>query len=77
MVDDGLLVRVDDVRGGRTRKGYAATEAAAEPLPVLQQSVIWGEHHTAMPNGGAHRAMVHEACGDETIQGQICSSCGG
>lgn len=27
-------------------------------------------------DGGAHMAMIHDACGNETTQGQVCSSCG-
>ncbi|BDV31627.1 winged helix-turn-helix transcriptional regulator [Microbacterium terricola] len=77
MTDAGLLTRVDYLdAAGRTRQGYAATDAAAELLPVLQQLAVWGERHTAMPRGGAHMAMIHEACGQETTQGQVCSSCG-
>ncbi|WP_141575484.1 helix-turn-helix domain-containing protein [Actinomadura sp. WMMA1423] len=76
MVTAGLLVRVDYPDGARTRQGYAATEAAAELLPVLQQLAIWGERHTVMPATGAHMAMVHVTCGEETTQGQVCSSCG-
>lgn len=76
MVEANLLIRVDYPDGGRTRHGYAATEAAAELLPILQQLAVWGERHTAMPEGGAHMAMIHERCGHETIQGQICSACG-
>jgi DNA-binding HxlR family transcriptional regulator len=77
MVDAGLLVRVDYRDGGRTRQGYAATEAAAELLPVLQQLALWGERHTSTPAGGGHMAMIHEACGNETTQAEICSVCGG
>ncbi|MGV1008359.1 MAG: winged helix-turn-helix transcriptional regulator [Dermatophilaceae bacterium] len=76
MVDAGLLTRVPYQDGGRTRRGYAATEAAAELLPVLQQLAVWGERHTVMPAGGGHMAMIHEACGKETTQGEICSACG-
>ncbi len=76
MVDGGLLQRVDYNDGARVRQGYAATQAGAELLPVLQQLAVWGERHTAMPDGGAHMAMIHEACGNETTQGQVCSSCG-
>ncbi|MFH8252579.1 winged helix-turn-helix transcriptional regulator [Microbacterium sp. B2969] len=76
MVEAGLLSRVDYPDGNRTRQGYAATAAAAELLPILQQLAIWGERHTTMPDGGGHMAMIHETCGHETTQGQICSSCG-
>lgn len=76
MVDAGLLSRVDYESDGRTRQGYAATEAAAELLPVLQQLAVWGERHTRLPAGGAHMALVHEGCGNETTQGQVCSACG-
>lgn len=76
MVEAGLLTRVDYHDGRRTRQGYAATEAATELLPILQQLAIWGERHTSMPEGGAHMPMIHETCGDETTQGQVCSSCG-
>ena len=76
MVDAGLLARAEYADGGRTRYGYAATRAAAELLPVLQQLAIWGERHTPMPPGGGHMAMIHEACGNETAQGQVCSACG-
>lgn len=77
MVEAGLLDRVDYQDGARTRQGYAATEAAIELLPILQQLAVWGERHTVMPDGGAHMAMIHETCGNETHQGQVCSSCGG
>lgn len=76
MVDAGLLVRVDYRDGNRTRQGYAATEAATELLPVLQQLAVWGERHTAMPASGGHMAMIHESCGNETTQGEVCSACG-
>ena len=29
-----------------------------------------------MPTGGEHMAMIHETCGQETTQGETCSSCG-
>ncbi|MCW3493447.1 winged helix-turn-helix transcriptional regulator [Microbacterium sp. SSM24] len=76
MVDAGLLTRVDYRDGGRVRQGYAATDAAAELLPILQQLAVWGERHTNTPPGGGHMAMIHEACGHETTQGEICSACG-
>lgn len=76
MEEAGLVVRVDYADGNRTRQGYAATEAAAELLPVLQQLAVWGEKHTTMPGGGAHMAMIHDACGAETTQGQVCTGCG-
>lgn len=76
MVEAGLLTRVNYPDGNRTRRGYAATEAATELLPVLQQLAIWGEKHTRMPADGDHMAMIHEACGNETSQGQVCSACG-
>lgn len=76
MVDAGLLARVDYPDAGRIRQAYVATEAAAELLPVLQQLALWGERHTAMPDGGEHMALLHDSCGAETIQGQICSGCG-
>src|SRR5262245_51459677 len=59
MVDAGLLIRVDYDSGGRRRQGYAATDAAAELLPVLQQLAIWAERHTPMPEGGGHMSMIH------------------
>jgi DNA-binding HxlR family transcriptional regulator len=76
MVEAGLLTRVEYHDGRRIRQGYAATEAATELLPILQQLAIWGERHTKMPEGGAHMLMIHETCGNETTQGQVCSSCG-
>ncbi|GAA1558044.1 MULTISPECIES: winged helix-turn-helix transcriptional regulator [Brevibacterium] len=76
MVEAGLLERVDYQDGARTRQGYAATEAAADLLPILQQLVVWGEKHTTMPTGGAHMPMIHDTCGQETTQGEVCSSCG-
>lgn len=76
MVEAGLLVRVDYQDGARTRQGYAATDAAADLLPVLQQLAVWGERHTPMPEGGAHMALIHEACGKETTDGGVCSACG-
>ncbi|WP_282072448.1 winged helix-turn-helix transcriptional regulator [Janibacter hoylei] len=76
MVEAGLLERVDYDDGGRTRQGYAATEAAAELLPVLQQLAIWGERHTPTPSGGGHMALIHEDCGRETTRGETCSHCG-
>lgn len=77
MLESGLLHRADYRDGNRTRQGYVATEAAADLLPVLQQLALWGEKHTAMPEGGGHMAMIHETCGQETTQSQVCSSCGG
>jgi hypothetical protein len=76
MLDAGLLARAPYQDGARTRYGYVATEAAAELLPVLQQLAVWGEKHTAMPDGGEHMQMIHERCGGETTQGQTCSNCG-
>ncbi len=77
MVDAELLERVDYRDGARTRQGYVATQAAAELLPILQQLAVWGERHTTMPADGAHMTMIHEACGQETTQGQVCSACSG
>lgn len=76
MVEAGLLQRVEYQDGGRTRQGYAATPAATELLPVLQQLALWGERHTKMPSDGAHMAMMHEVCGQETTQAETCSHCG-
>jgi DNA-binding HxlR family transcriptional regulator len=76
MVDAGLLERVDYHDGVRLRRGYAATQAGAELLPILQQLAIWGERHTDLPAGGAHMALIHEACGQETVRGEVCSACG-
>lgn len=76
MVDAGLLERADYADGARTRQGYVATQAAAELLPILQQLALWGERHTPMPTGGAHMALIHEDCGSETTQGEVCSACG-
>jgi DNA-binding HxlR family transcriptional regulator len=76
MIEAGLLTRVDYQDGARTRQGYAATEAAADLLPILQQLAVWGERHTPMPEGGAHMALIHEVCGEETTDGGVCSSCG-
>lgn len=76
MVDAGLLVRADYLDRGHTRQGYVATPAAAELLPVLQQLALWGERHTILPADGAHMSMIHEACGNETTQAEVCSACG-
>jgi len=76
MVDAGLLSTVDYPRGGRTRQRYVATEAGADLLPLLQQLAIWAEKHTATPAGGAHMAIIHEACGHETSRAETCSACG-
>lgn len=76
MVDAGLLVKVDYDSAGRTRQGYAATDAAAELLPILQQLALWGERHTCTPPAGAHMALIHRTCDNETTQGQVCSACG-
>lgn len=76
LVAAGLLSRVNYLDGNRTRQGYAATEAACELLPILQQLAIWGEKYTAMPADSGHMALIHEACGGETTQGGVCSACG-
>ncbi|WP_181274235.1 winged helix-turn-helix transcriptional regulator [Brevibacterium oceani] len=76
MLEAGLLTKVDYSDGPRTRQAYAATEAAAELLPILQQLALWGEKHTALPDGGGHMALIHESCGNETFHGETCSSCG-
>lgn len=76
MVDAGLLQRVEYRTTGRSRQGYAATPAGAELLPVLQQLALWGERHTAMPEGGGRMRLMHDACGAETTQGETCSACG-
>lgn len=76
MVEAGLLSTVDYMRGGRTRQRYVATEAAADLLPVLQYLALWAEKHTATPDGGAHMALVHETCGQETTRAETCSACG-
>lgn len=76
MVEAGLLQRVDYRDGGRTRQGYAATQAAVDLLPVLQQLAIWSERYTEMPHAGAHMALIHEVCAKETTQAETCSHCG-
>ena len=76
MLEAGLLERADYPDGARTRQGYVATEAAAELLPVLQQLALWGERHTVTPAAGGHMSLIHETCGRETVQGEVCSVCG-
>lgn len=76
MVQAGLLERVPYLDGRRQRLAYTATAAGADLLPLLQQLAIWGERHTTMPAGGAHMALVHEPCGEETTTGETCSGCG-
>lgn len=76
MREAGLLTTVDYERGGRTRRRYVATDAAADLLPLLQHLAIWGERHTTEPDGGAHMTLRHETCGHETTQAETCSACG-
>ncbi|NYI45071.1 DNA-binding HxlR family transcriptional regulator [Nocardioides aromaticivorans] len=76
MREAGLLATVDYERDGRVRQRYVATEAAADLLPLLHHLAIWGERHTVEPEGGAHMALVHQACGEETTDGERCSACG-
>lgn len=76
MLAAGLIQRVPYDDAGRGRLGYAATEAGADLLPILQQLALWGERHTAMPAGAGHMAMVHRSCGAETVRGEVCSGCG-
>lgn len=76
MVEAGLLERQEYFDGRRARKGYAATAAAAELLPVLQQLALWGQRHTTAPEGGGHMCLIHRACGQETTQAETCSMCG-
>lgn len=76
MREAGLLDTVDYERDGRVRQRYVATEAAADLLPLLHHLAIWGERHTAEPEGGAHMALVHQPCGEETTDGERCSACG-
>ncbi|MGC3020677.1 winged helix-turn-helix transcriptional regulator [Brevibacterium sp. FAM 24630] len=76
MLDAGLLTKVDYADGARIRQGYAATEAAADLLPILQQLALWAEKYTELPDGGGHMALIHETCGNETVRGEVCSACG-
>lgn len=76
MVEAGLLVKVDYADGGRTRQAYAATDAAADLLPVIQQLALWADKHTEIPAGGARMGLRHEACGQETERAETCSACG-
>ena len=76
MVEAGLLERVPYRDGNRERHGYAATAAAADLLPVLQSLAVWAERHTPTPPGGAHMALVHLTCGQESRDGATCSACG-
>lgn len=76
MLEAGLLTKVDYADGARTRQGYAATEAASDLLPILQQLSLWAEKYTELPEGGGHMALIHETCGHETTQGEVCSACG-
>jgi DNA-binding HxlR family transcriptional regulator len=76
MVAAGLLMRVEYRDSGRKRQAYAATESAAELLPILQQLAIWGERNTTLPEQGAHMTMIHRTCGEETFTAELCSACG-
>lgn len=76
MLEAGLLTKVDYADGARTRQGYAATEAASDLLPILQRLSLWAEKYTELPEGGGHMALIHETCGHETTQGEVCSACG-
>lgn len=76
MLEAGLLTKVDYDDGGRTRQGYAATPAASDLLPILQQLALWGEKYTDSPRGGTSIVLVHRTCGQETTQAEVCSACG-
>ncbi|MDA3147704.1 helix-turn-helix transcriptional regulator [Leucobacter sp. UCMA 4100] len=76
MVETGLLTKVDYDDAGRVRQGYAATEAASDLLPIVQQLALWGEKHTGAPTGGTPIVMVHRSCGQETTRAEVCSACG-
>ncbi len=76
LVEEGLLSKVDYRADRRTHAAYVATEAGADLLPVMHAVSIWAEKHTAMPAGGAHMAIIHEACGNESTTGDACSACG-
>jgi len=74
MVDAGLLARADYVLD--VPPPGPSVEHVVELLPVIQQLAVWSERHLPVPPRGAHMAMIHEACGSETTQGQVCSACG-
>lgn len=77
MIDADLLTRIEQTDdSGTTVRGYAATPAAIELLPVLQHLAAWGERHTPLPDGGAHMALTHLACGGETLSSETCTACG-
>lgn len=76
LVDEGMLERTECRDGNRTRLQYVATAAGADLLPILQAVSIWAEKHTEMPAGGAHMALIHETCGQETTFADTCSECG-
>jgi DNA-binding HxlR family transcriptional regulator len=76
LVDEGLLRKVEYRADRRTHFEYAATEAGADLLPIMNAVSIWAEKHTPMPAGGAHMALIHETCGTETTSADSCSACG-
>lgn len=72
----GLLEKRPFEGDGRTRHVYVVTRAGADVLPILNSLAVWAEKHTALPDGGAHMALIHEACGQETTSADTCTSCG-
>jgi DNA-binding HxlR family transcriptional regulator len=76
LVDEGLLRKVDYRADRRTHAQYVATDAGADLLPIMHAVSIWAEKHTVLPAGGAHMALIHEVCGNETTSPDVCSACG-
>jgi len=76
LVEEGLLRKVDYRGERRTFSEYVATEAGADLLPIMHAVSTWAEKHTVLPEGGAHMAVIHEVCGNETTSPDVCSECG-
>jgi DNA-binding HxlR family transcriptional regulator len=76
LVDEELLRKVEYRADRRTHFEYLPTEAGADLLPIMQAVSIWAEKHTPMPEGGMHMALIHEACGAETMSADTCTACG-
>jgi len=76
LVEEGLLTRSEYRADRRRHAEYVATEAGADLLPIMHAVSMWAEKHTPLPEGGAHMAIVHEACGAETTSADTCSACG-
>ncbi len=76
LVDEGILVRVEEMEDGQKVERYRPTRKAVDAQPILLAMLAWGDKYAA-PAEGPPRELVHDDCGHAVHAKVVCDHCGG